>query len=126
MDAINAAGTPVLLLHGSADDTVGFDTVSIMAARGRITNPNVEYIVRSQEGQDGHTSLFQSPDSIAYREEINRAYEALYEQYGGEIPDDVKEAFYAPIDKRRASAVDGEFMDSVLDFYQRASSMPSD
>ena len=126
MDAINAAGTPVLLLHGSADDTVGFDTVSIMAARGRITNPNVEYIVRSQEGQDGHNSLFQSPDSIAYREEINRAYEALYAQYGGEIPDDVKAAFYAPIDKRRASAVDGEFMDSVLDFYQRASSMPSD
>lgn len=126
VDAINAAGTPVLLLHGSADGTVGFDTVSIMAARGRITNPNVEYIVRSQEGQNGHNSLFQSPDSIAYREEINRAYEALYEQYGGEIPDDVKEAFYAPIDKRRASAVDGEFMDSVLDFYQRASSMPSD
>lgn len=126
VDAINAAGTPVLLLHGSADGTVGFDTVSIMAARDQITNPNVEYIVRSQEGQNGHNSLFQSPDSIAYREEINQAYEALYEQYGGEIPDDVKAAFYAPIDKRRASAVDGEFMDSVLDFYQRASSMPSD
>ncbi len=124
VDAINAAGTPVLLLHGSADDTVGFDTVSIMAARDQITNPNVEYIVRSREGQNGHNSLFQSPDSIAYREEINRAYEALYAQYGGEIPDDVKAAFYAPIDKRRASAVDGEFMDSVLDFYQRASSMP--
>ena len=84
-----------------------------MAARDQITNPNVEYIVRSREGQNGHNSLFQSPDSIAYREEINRAYEALYAQYGGEIPDDVKAAFYAPIDKRRASAVDGEFMDSV-------------
>ena len=123
-DAINAAGTPVLILHGSADDTVGFDTVSIIAARDQITNPNVEYIVRSQEGQNGHNSLFQSPDSIAYREEINQAYGALYEQYGGEIPEDVERAFYGSIDKRRASAVDQEFMDSVIDFYKRASSMP--
>lgn len=124
VDAINSTDTPVLIIHGSADPTVGFDTVSIMAAREQITNPNVEYIVRSGERQDGHNSLFHSLDCLDYVDEINEDYRVLYDQYGGEIPESVERDFYAPIDKARASAVDQEFMDSVLAFYQKASSMP--
>lgn len=123
-DAINAVDTPVLILHGSGDYTVGFDTVSIMAARERITNPNVEYIVRGGAGQDGHNSLFHSLDGLAYMDAVQADYEALYEQYGGEPPEEAKDAFFAGVDKGRASAVDEAFMDAVLDFYKRARSMP--
>ena len=125
VDAINSAGVPVLLIHGSGDDTVGFDTVSIMAAREKITNPRVQYIIRDREGQNGHNSLFHSMDCLAYAGELNEAYAALYERYGGEIPDREKAAFYAGVDKFRASALDESFMYSVTAFYrQAAGSMP--
>lgn len=125
VDAINSAGVPVLLIHGSGDDTVGFDTVSIMAAREKITNPRVQYIIRDREGQNGHNSLFHSMDCLAYAGELNEAYAALYERYGGEIPDREKAAFYAAVDKFRASALDESFMYSVTAFYrQAAGSMP--
>ena len=125
VDAINSAGVPVLLIHGSGDDTVGFDTVSIMAAREKITNPRVQYIIRDGERQNGHNSLFHSLDCLDYAGELNEAYAALYERYGGEIPDREKAAFYAGVDKFRASALDESFMYSVTAFYrQAAGSMP--
>ena len=56
---------------------------------------------------------------------VSEAYAALYERYGGEIPDREKAAFYAGVDKFRASALDESFMYSVTAFYrQAAGSMP--
>lgn len=123
-DAINAVDTPVLILHGSGDSTVSCDHAGIIAARERITNPNVAYIVRSGAGQDGHNSLFHSLDGLAYMDAVQADYEALYEQYSGEPPEQAKDAFFAGVDKGRASAVDEAFMEEVLTFYEAARSMP--
>ena len=126
VDAINATDTPVLILHGDGDTTVSYDHASIISARDEITNPNVEYIVRSKPQQNGHNSLFQSLDSIRYVEELQKEYDEIYERYSGEIPEEVLREFYEPVDKFRATAVDEEFMVSVAAFYQEAmaSSMP--
>lgn len=120
VDAINSTSTPVLIIHGSGDATVGYDTVSIIAFREKITNPNAQYVTRDQEGQDGHTSLFIARESLDYTEEVNREYDALWEQYGGEIPDEVNAAFYGGVDKFRTSRLDETFMGRVTAFYQEA------
>lgn len=120
VDAINSTDTPVLILHGSEDPTVGYDTVSIIAARDEITNPNVQYIIRSQERQNGHNSLFHSLDCLDYADELNAVYATLYEKYDGEIPDNEKKDFYDSVDKFRASELDPEFMESVVTFYKQA------
>lgn len=120
VDAINSTDTPVLILHGDKDTTVGYDTVSIISQRDRITNPNVRYIVCDKEFQNGHNSLFQSLDYHHYMEELQAEYEELYEQYDHDIPEDVDREFYAKVDKFLASEVDKDFMENVAAFYREA------
>ena len=117
VDALNSTDTPVLILHGDGDATVGFDTVSIISQRERITNPNVEYVVCGQEGQNGHNSLFQALERNAYMDQLQLEYDALYERYDHHIPEEADRAFYAKVDKGLANKVDGAFMERVADFY---------
>ena len=120
VDALNSTDTPVLILHGNEDTTVGYDTVSIISKKDQITNPNVQYIVCDKPPQNDHNRLFQSLESIAYHDELNEVYEELYERYDGELPEDVELEFYAGADPFLASKVDAEFMERVITFYQEA------
>ena len=120
VDALNRTDTPVLILHGDKDATVGFDTVSIISQKDHITNPNVRYIVCDKEGQNGHNSLFQALERNAYMDELQAEYDVLYEEYDHEIPEDVDRAFYAKVDKFLASKADEEFMEMVTAFYREA------
>ncbi|MDE7260705.1 MAG: lysophospholipase [Oscillospiraceae bacterium] len=120
VDAINSTDTPVLILHGDGDETVGYDTVSIISQKDRITNPNVQCAVCAKPPQNDHNRLFQSLESITYHDELNEAYNKLYEQYDGEIPEDVERAFYAEADPFLLSELDAEFMERVAAFYREA------
>ena len=120
VDALNSTDTPVLILHGNEDETVGYNTVSIISQKDRITNPNVAYFVCDKPPQNDHNRLFQSLESIAYHDELNELYDEIYSQYDGEIPEDVDREFYAKVDKHLASKVDEAFMENVLAFYQDA------
>lgn len=120
VDAINSTDVPVLVIHGTGDPIVGYDTVGIIAAREKITNPNVQYLIRSGEQQNGHNSLCYSLDCLEYVDVLNQEYDALYEKYDGEIPDHEEAAFFAAVDKFRASQMDPAFMDAVVDFYREA------
>lgn len=120
VDAINSTDVPVLVIHGTGDPIVGYDTVGIIAAREKITNPNVQYLIRSGEQQNGHNSLCYSLDCLEYVDALNKEYDALYEKYDGEIPDYEEAAFFAAVDKFRASQMDPAFMNAVVDFYQKA------
>ena len=120
VDALNSTDTPVLILHGNEDETVGYNTVSIISQKDRIMNPNVAYFVCDKPPQNDHNRLFQSLESIAYHDEMNELYEEIYSQYDGEIPEDVDREFYAKADKHLASKVDEAFMENVLAFYQEA------
>lgn len=120
VDAINRTDTPVLILHGNEDTTVGYDTVSIISQKDRITNPNVQYVVCGRPPQNDHNKLFQSLESIAYEEELQETYEALYGQYDGEIPEAVQREFYASADKFLTVEPDEAFMETVAAFYREA------
>ena len=120
VDALNSTDTPVLILHGNEDETVGYNTVSIISQKDRITNPNVAYFVCDKPPQNDHNRLFQSLESIAYHDELNEIYGELYDRYGGEIPEDEERAFYAAADPFLASEPDADFMDRVAAFYREA------
>jgi len=121
VDAINSTDTPILVIHGDGDQTVSFDKAGIIASREQITNPNVRFKVCGGEGQNGHNNLFYARDALAYVEEKNKAYDAIYERYDGEIPEDVRREYYANVDKSLANKLDPDFMGEVLAFYQQAS-----
>ena len=91
-----------------------------MAYRDEITNPNVQYKICDKERQNRHNSLFHSAGSLDYADEINVEYEKLYNEYDGNIPDDVRKEFYDKCDKFKVSEIDEDFINSVLDFYENA------
>lgn len=112
VDGINSCDVPVMIIHGTQDGTIGYDRSSIIAQRDKITNPNVQYLTLDEM----HSSMFQSKDSIVYSDELNKEYKSLYEQYG-EIPDNVKEEFYAAADKDRLNKPNEEFLEQIEKFY---------
>lgn len=120
VDAINSTDTPVLIIHGNEDTTVGYKGAGTIAYRDEITNPNVQYKICDGEKQNDHNRLYRSLDAIAYEEEVDAVYEKLYEQYDGEIPEKAKEQFYADIDKEKLAELDEGFMQDVLAFYENA------
>jgi pimeloyl-ACP methyl ester carboxylesterase len=94
VSAINGSGTPVLIIHGTADTTIRFDGASIISRRGKITNPRAEYLIRSTEGQNSHNNLFLSPaaeDGTAELDEgfmdaVNTFYERSLRQRVPPLP----------------------------------------
>jgi alpha-beta hydrolase superfamily lysophospholipase len=120
IDSINSVGTPVMIIHGSTDDAISYNGASIIAQRGRITNPNVVYLTRSAANRSGHMDLFQSEAAIQYINQKNQEYKALYERYSGAIPDSVKSAYYAGVNRFQTSELDAEFMGEINSFFERS------
>lgn len=120
VDGINASGVPVMIIHGTADQDILFDGASIMARKADITNPKVVYLPVSAEIRNDHRNLFRSDAALAYIRERNQAYRLVYDQYNGEVPDEIKAQFYAGIDKSRTSQLDADLMQAIDRFFEDA------
>lgn len=120
VDGINGTSAPVLVIHGTQDDTVHYDGAGIIAQIGRITNPKVEYLPRTEQGRNGHNSYFYSVEANEYGAQKRAELDALTERYSGDIPDDVLESFYADYDVLRANTADPELISIIDDFLTRA------
>lgn len=123
--AIDQAGIPVLVIHGTGDTVVSFDGASIIAQRDSITNPLVVYSQKSDPGRDGHNTYFYSPESQAYLAECAEGLSALQAQYGQDIPSDVLQSFMDGIDKRRANTADPALINEIDEFLGAAIGAPS-
>jgi pimeloyl-ACP methyl ester carboxylesterase len=120
VNGINRADTPVLIIHGSEDQTISYNGAAIIAHRNQITNPNVSYKTCSAENQNGHSNLFRSTAAITYINEKNAEYKQLYEQWKKRIPDDVRAEYYAKLDKQLTSELDADFMNEVNEFFEKS------
>lgn len=118
VDAINGCDTPIMIVHGVADDVVSYTKAGIIAHKDEITNPNVVYLIRDGEKQNDHTNLYRTRDAASYISELDEQYEALRKKHGRKLSAEVEQAFYDGIDKERSSALDEEFLDAVLAFFE--------
>lgn len=116
VEGINQTDTPVLLIHGSGDSVVPFDSAAIMAHKDEIINPSVQYLVCSKEGQDGHNNLFRAASANAYLKELEEEWAAMEDKYDGDIPEGVLDDWYDGVDKEKTSQLDEVFMQDVYDF----------
>ncbi len=119
VDAVNGCAVPILIVQGLADTTVRPDGAALSAQREKLTNPKVKILLL--EGED-HMSLLRphTQEYTDYVAQINRAYAALYDTYGGEIPQDVRAEFYAGVDKSITGGVWRELMQRIDVFYRAA------
>ncbi len=64
-EALTDSSVPVLIIHGSEDPGVPAEKYSIMSHRSEIKSDRVQYILCTDPGQNGHTSLLFDPDGTA-------------------------------------------------------------
>ena len=62
VSGLNKSNVPALIVHGTKDEQIDIKTTSIVAHRNKIKNPNVEYFIRDDEGNNGHNSIFEDVD----------------------------------------------------------------
>ena len=120
IDAINESEAPVLIIHGLHDDVVDINGSAIMARRNDITNPNAHFMTRDLENRDGHNDLFRSLDAVNYLETLNIDYRALYETHDENIPYELKQAFYAGVDRFLVQELDEDLMQAIYAFLLNA------
>ncbi len=119
VDGINRSHTPVMIIHGSADQDILYNGASIIAHRSLITNPDVVYKTCSTENHNSHNDLFMSDAAIQYKNEKNQEYKVLFDKYDGNIPDEVKAVFYAGVDRFQTSERDVNFMNEINSFFEK-------
>lgn len=113
VDGINSASVPVLVMHGTQDQVIGFDGASIMAARNRITNRAAQFIVKDEEARNGHNSYFYSKESNEYLAQKTGQLQKLNDEYTGKIPENVLDEFLAGVDKIQANTADPVLIDEM-------------
>ena len=119
VDGINRIDTPVMIIHGSADEDILYNGASIISHRSAITNPNVVYKTCSANNHNGHNNLLQSEAAIQYINEKNKEYKGLRDRDAGNIPDDVNANFYEGIDKFQTSELDAGLMNEINGFFEK-------
>ena len=62
----------------------------------------------------------QSPERLAYMDQLDAAYQKLQEQYQNEIPDEVEREWNKTIDKKLTSRLDQALFKDIVDFYMEA------
>lgn len=118
VDGINSTDTPVMIIHGDADESISYSGASIIAQKDTITNPNVVYKTCSKPGQNDHNHLYRSKAAIEYINQKNQEYKSIYAQYDGSIPQNVLDDFYANIDHFQTSELDANFMKAINSFFE--------
>ena len=117
VDAINDTEVPVLIIHGTDDQTIQYKGCSIISKREDITRWNVEYISLSSQGRNGHDNLFRSKQSQEYIDDINVDYRQLYDRYEQKIPYEIKQEFYSKVDRFLVQDLDMDLMDKINGFF---------
>lgn len=118
VDGINSTDTAVMIIHGDKDKEISYNGASIIADRGKITNPNVIYKTCSVENHNGHNNLFESNAASEYMKEKNVEYQELFDKYNKNIPNDIKAKYYEGVDKTRTSELDVDFMNEINRFFE--------
>jgi alpha-beta hydrolase superfamily lysophospholipase len=117
VDAINQSNVPVLIIHGTEDETVAYKGSSIISKLDEIINPNAKAIFISEPGRNGHNNLFRSNAGMTYIDEINIEYRKLYDSHNQNIPYEIKQGFYSNIDRALAQDINRDLMDEINDFF---------
>lgn len=125
ISSINATAAPVMVVHGTEDNTLRYDVSGIIAHHEQITNPGVVYITRSAAGQNGHGNLRFSPDAALRAAEKQAEWQALERTHGGLIPEAARAAYESGITVALAAGLDEAFFEEIIAFYSETTSESS-
>ena len=114
---IDKGEVPVLLVHGTADEVVTADRVSIAREAGHLKNPNVRVLWMDAEGQNAHGSILRHKDSISYIEEVDREIKQIKREYGEGSPNAALEAFLSTVDRDAYNRPNDDLLEEIHAFF---------
>ncbi|MCL2187241.1 MAG: alpha/beta fold hydrolase [Defluviitaleaceae bacterium] len=113
---INNGATPVMILHGTADDVIAYHGASIINQRARITNPNVIFITHHLPHHNGHNNLLRPAAVQPYLDAFNAQWREAWEYHNHYVPEDVRAVMFAEI-RDKASTLDADLMEKINTFF---------
>ncbi len=117
VSGINSSDVPIIIINGTADETIHHDGAALINSADEITNRRTEYI-SIENGR--HSSILRSENARALLEKFNgEAYE-LYNSYSGSVPEGEIKALYEKYDRAEMSELDAELMDKILTLFNSA------
>ena len=120
VDGINRANIPVMLVHGTGDELVRYDITGIVAHKDEITNPNVTIYPMSNQGQDGHMSIFHNEKSVEEIAHFNERISELQQKYGEDIPVEERQKVLADTDLELYNLPNDKLLEDINTFFEKA------
>lgn len=112
VDGINSTDAPVLVIHGTEDETIGYEESAIMHKRELITDPNAEFL--TLEGCT-HNGMFDTPEGAAIKREIKETVREIKAQNGS--TDEIAEV-YRTADLDTVNQPNAEFLSQIESFFE--------
>jgi pimeloyl-ACP methyl ester carboxylesterase len=81
VDGINRSNVPVMIIHGTDDMLILYDSAAIINYRDEITNPNVQFITHYAPHHNSHMNLLASIEASEYINELNNIFINIYNLY---------------------------------------------
>ena len=128
VDSINSTDTPILLVHGNQDEMISLDKISIIAYQDKLTNPNVQTLIITAEGQNDHNGILHSAEAVPHIAELNEDFAAKMNTIQG-LPEEELEARAIEFRREMVEAADlplinrvnAELFRQILAFFDEAS-----
>lgn len=116
IEAINQSNIPTMLIHGSEDEMVDISKSAAMSKKEDISIDTLVTIIVESEGSNNHNFVLRSENAITYIESVNKTYKAIYEEYNGEVPKEIRSDFYNNIDRELAQELSEVIMSQIKAF----------
>jgi hypothetical protein len=84
VDGINSGEVPVMIIHGTEDGLILYDSAAIINFQDQITNPNVHFITHYAAHHNNHMNLLTASEAAEYIDELNATFMDLYNLYVAE------------------------------------------
>lgn len=112
IEGINKSDVPVLIICGNDDDF--YNDVGIIAKESEITNPNAEFLTISDEGANGHNSIFCTKDYNEKLAELDEEYDDIDTSDFNEL-----KSIYNKIDRTKADGLNIRLFEQINSFYEK-------
>ena len=112
---ISKSNKPIMIIHGTRDDIVGYKEASILIKKDKIKNPNAVFFEMTDPNHDSHNSVIASTECVKYQKKIFDEWNNLKKIMKTEEADQM---MMTKIDKVKMNQANEELMDLIDKFYQ--------
>lgn len=114
---ISKSNKPILIVHGTKDETVPLDKVSIYSKKDKIKNKNASFLLMEDEYHNTHNSVIASTECVKYQRTRMEIFNEVYKETKSKASA-YQKAFIDEIDRFKFNVANDDLMEIIDKFYQ--------